>query len=117
MEVSAILNKVNWHPEECALFATKPLDGGSEIVEHVHIGKAYADSVEDVANAMCEVWAIPVRSSTMVYEMIEGLVVVPTSGKEEFRRVGSFVIPMRKPTSDIDMAAWLSTPRKIIKII
>jgi len=117
LEIHAVVNRVSWNPMEHVLYVTKPPDGAHEVAEQVRIGNAYPDSVEDVSKTMDQVWAIPVRSSTTVYQMIEGLIVVPTSGEEVFRRVGSFVIPTGKLMNEFDIPAWLSTSRRIIKIV
>lgn len=120
LELSAILGRVVWHPEENALFVKKPLGGGFEVAEQVRIGNAYPDSMEDATEAISQAWAIPIRSSTTVYQMIEGLIVVPASCEEEFRRVGFFVIPMGKPAprGDVDIRrAWLHTSKRIVKIV
>lgn len=121
LRLDAVLNKVLWNPVEGKIFAFKTIPPSNESVLEAQgalLGRAYPDGLEDVSSAIGHVWAIPLRSSSKVSQMIEGLIVVPSLAKGgHFRRVGMFQIPTGKPMGDTDIEAWMGTPRQKLVII
>jgi hypothetical protein len=119
LALNAVLKKILWDPAEGKMFALKTaVTDASETspvnCQNALLGAAYPDSVEDVSNGRGQTWAIPLRSSSGVSEVVEGLIVVRGGF---FRRVGVFQIPTRKPKGNTNIAAWLDTPKQNITII
>ncbi|KAF9463853.1 heterokaryon incompatibility protein-domain-containing protein [Collybia nuda] len=112
LKLSAMKHRVVWNPKKKELYVQVDGDKSNDELS----GAAYADDLEDPSSTQGHVWAIPLRSSSKVSSMIEGLILVPDDEYEGcFRRVGVFNISTKK--SYAIAMRWLSAKRQEVAIV
>lgn len=126
LQIRGLLKKVEWDPVEGKMFSLAETESTSEPVASANLGRGHGsdslglvfpDSTDDRGRGVCDVWALPLRSSTSTAEALEGMIVVPVDGTTSFCRVGMFQIPLRKRGKLAEMQRWMSGNRQVVNIL